>query len=208
MIDGINPVDKDSIASLKEAYKTIAGRIDLEARSAAAFELLSKPAAGTQDEPDMCLRLWVTSKTDDAVRLLESLLIAENLNDDQRRRVWLLIERTEGLEPEFFARVLPNVVGRDDCPRCVSEILECENQISATAATEHQRYSLGQGIVKAFRMSSSQEAKNRLAAWLKRLNVEGVLKELENYGQMSDDDIAVLDSHFGKSKQWRKVKQK
>jgi hypothetical protein len=208
MIDGVNPADKESIDSLQEAYKKIAARMDLDTRAGVAFDLLSKPATGTQDEPDLCLGLWITSKSEDAILLLESLLAADSLNDDQRRRVWLLIERAPGLEPELFARLLPNVAGRNDSPRCLSEMLRYERQISATATTEQQRYSLGQGIVKAFRVSSSQEAKNGLAAWLKRLNVEGVLKELLNYGEMSDDEIAVLDLHFGKSKQWKKVKQK
>src|SRR5690606_34642560 len=134
-------------------------------------------------------------------------LTADDLNDDQRRRVWLQIEQTEGLEAEFFAQVLPKIAVRDDSPRSVSEMLDFEEQISATATSQDKRYSLGQGLVKAFRASSSQEAKNRIAAWLKRLNVEGVLKELRDHGEMSEDEISILDSHFGKSKQWKKVKE-
>lgn len=138
--------------------------------------------------------------------MLESLVIADELNDDQRCRVWLQIEQTKGLEVEFFAKILPKVAGTDDCPRCVSQMLDFEKHIVATATNQEKRYSLGQGLVNAFRVSSSLDAKNRLAAWLKRLNVEGVLKELPNYGDMSEDEIAILDSQFGRSKEWRKVK--
>src|SRR5690606_569495 len=98
MIDGVNATNDESISSLAQAWKTIAGRMDLEDRVATGLGLLSKSANGTQDEPDLCLRLWIESKTDDAVSLLESLLTVDDLNDDQRRRVWLQIEQTEGLE--------------------------------------------------------------------------------------------------------------
>jgi hypothetical protein len=206
MVDGLPPNDDEAVTSLTDAWHTIAGRMDFDARVNTGLELLSKLANGTQDEPDLCLRLWITARDDDREQLLEALISASDLNDDQRRRVWLQIEQLTGLGTDFMFRVLPKVVGLNDSPQTVSELLDFEEQMTAKATSEDARYSLGQRLIEGFRASSSHEAKNRLAAWLKRLNVEPVIEELTKYGDLSDDEIAILDSQFKKSRHWKKVK--
>ena len=167
---------------------------------------LSKPSKGTQEAPDLCLELWIDARDDDHEPLLEALLIAEGLNDEQRRRVWLQIEHADGLGAEFLFRVIPKVVGLEESPQTVSELLDFEEQLSARATSEEQRYALGQRIVEAFRASSSQEAMNRLASWLKNLKVDAVLKELNQYGDLTEDEVAILESQFSTSRHWKKVK--
>jgi hypothetical protein len=110
------------------------------------------------------------------------------------------------LEGEFLFQLVPRVVGLGDNAKTVSGVLDFEKDITAKATNEDERFTLGKHLVEAFRASSSQEAKNRLAAWLKKLNVDAVLQELPKHGDLSEDEVGILDTHFAKSKQWRKVK--
>jgi hypothetical protein len=206
MIDDVNPNDDVDVVSLTDAWVIVAARMTNAGRINTGIALLSKPAKGAQNEPDLCLRLWIHARNDDRQQLLEALITAHGLNDNQRKRVWLQIERAEEVGDEFLGRVLPKIAGFSENPQTVSALLDFEGQITAKATSKHKLYSLGQRIVEAFRASSSVEAKNRFAEWLKRLEVDGVLNELAKYGEMSEDEIGILDGHFAKSKQWKKVR--
>jgi hypothetical protein len=205
IVDGLNSADSEVLLALTNVWRLLAARMALDERITTAEQLLSKAAVGTDDDPDICFRLWIDSKSEDRRQMLERLMESDAINDEQRRRVWLQCERN-GEIGHLFGHVLPKIASRNDSPLTISRMLDAESRIISAASTQDARYVLGQQIVQAFRSSSSSESKNRMASLLKRLEVEGVLKELTKYGDLSEDETAILDSHFSKSKHWKKIK--
>jgi hypothetical protein len=205
MCDGFDPKDDDSTASLKNTWSGIGLKLNYSERVDTARQLLSRSPISSADTPDSLLHLWVKSKSDEAAKLLEDLLVNDGLNDEQRRRVLLEIERQDLLSADFGERVIPALSGRNDCPQAFSLLMEFEVKITPTH--KDKKYALGQKLVESFRLTSSVESKNQLAAWLQRLETEGVLSEFGQYGEVSEEELSILDSHFGKSSKWRKAKQ-
>jgi hypothetical protein len=205
MCDGFDPADDESTASLKNTWSGIVKQMNYSVRVETARQLLSRSPVILANTPDYLLHLWVQSKSDDAGKLLEDLLVNDGLNDEQRRRALLEFERQDLLSSDFGERVIPALSRRTDCPQTFSLLMGFEVKI--TPAHKDKKYALGQKLVESFRLTSSVESKNQLAAWLQRLETEGVLSEFGQYGEVSEEELRIMDNHFGKSSKWRKAKQ-
>lgn len=206
MLEGLQPTDETGFTDLTTAWALLARRMDADERHQVGVSLLAHPAVGTPDQPDRCLYMWVNARSDDRETLLALLVADTSLNDEQRRRVWQLIEGDNSLGFTFLSAVLPKIAGLSDSPNTVSALLDSEKELTARAKSQDERYALGQRLIEAFRASSSHEAKNRIIAWIKRLNVDAVIEEITRYGELSEDEAAIVESQFSKSKHWKKVK--
>jgi len=178
-------------------------------RIAVTKEILGKTPKGTDQEPDLCLRLWMEVQQEHKADLLRGLVTGEGLNDDQRKRIWLQIERVAPkLGMEFFIGILPEIFKIQDAPETVRSVLEAEQEISEIFPPISDRYKLGSTLLKAFISSPSQETKNKLAAWIKNIDATSVLGDLKSMEETTEEDVEILKKHFPRSKYLDKIKVK
>ena len=72
------------------------------ATTGVAVAILAKPAHGPEDNPDRCLGIWLSHRPDVDGLAFEKLLTHEELLDEQRKRVWLQVEKTKDLSKSFY----------------------------------------------------------------------------------------------------------
>ncbi len=209
LMDHINPEEQDESNRLSKVWSHMAGIMTEDQRIAVTKGILGKTPKGTEQEPDLCVRLWMDVQQEHKVDLLRGLVTGEDLNDDQRKRIWLQIERiAPKLGMEFFISILPEILMIPDAPETVRSVLEAEQEISEIFPPISDRRKLGSTLLKAFISSPSQEAKNKLAAWIKNINAADVLGDLQSMEGITEEDLEMLKEHFPKSKRLDKIKMK
>ena len=209
LMDHINPEESDESNRLSKVWSHMAGIMTEDQRIAVTKEILGKTPKGTEQEPDLCLRLWMGVQQEHKVDLLRGLVTGEGLNDDQRKRIWLQIGRiVPELEMEFFIGILPEIFKIHDAPETVRSVLEAEQEISEIFPQISDRYKLGSTLLTAFISSPSQETKNKLAAWINNIDATSVIGDLKSMEETTKEDLEILKEHFPKSKHLDKIKVK
>jgi len=209
LMDHINPDEQDESNRLSKVWSHMEGIMTEDQRIAVTKEILGKTPKGTDQEPDLCLRLWMEVQQEHKADLLRGLVTGEGLNDDQRKRIWLQIERVAPkLGMEFFIGILPEIFKIQDAPETVRSVLEAEQEISEIFPPISDRYKLGSTLLKAFISSPSQETKNKLAAWIKNIDATSVLGDLKSMEETTEEDVEILKKHFPRSKYLDKIKVK
>ena len=209
LMDQINSEEPDESNRLSKVWAHMAGIMTEDKRIAATKEILGKTPKGTEQEPDLCVRLWMDAQQEHKVDLLRGLVTGEGLNDDQRKRIWLQIGQiVPELGMEFFIGILPEIFKIQDAPETVRSVLEAEQEISEIFPQISDRYKLGSTLLKAFISSPSQETKNKLAAWIHNVDAASVLGDLKIMGETTKEDLEILREHFPKLKHLDKIKVK
>lgn len=124
--------DEDLVAHLINTFKAISTEMSDDQRNETALLILQKPAKGSDERPDLCLEAWIDACSDGKKAILESLLLGEGLNDEQRKRVWLRIEKAhDELGTGFLMSVMPRLASVTDIPATASEMLEFAKSVSS-----------------------------------------------------------------------------
>jgi hypothetical protein len=190
---------------LRDAWRHISHQMPVDQRVTVATELLSEPPQGLPDEPDLGLRLWIDVQESDTRQVLRSLLIDAELNDEQTKRTWLQAERrAEALGGLFFTDVIPILVAWADGTETSRSIFDTRGTITGLFRSEDDRFDLGTTLLKALPDAPSLEAKNNLAQWIHELESRGVLGLLDSITALNNDDIDMIERHFGKLPEIRK----
>lgn len=207
MIDGISGSEESEFDAIRSAWSVIAERCSVEQQVHVATSLLNEAAKGTENEPDLCLDVWLEVTGENKRQVIEELLSNDDLNDEQHKRVWLHVEKTGELPKEFYLTAIPLVAARESDSATITEVLDSKEEVNLHFTTQQSRFDLGTQLVVAFRISSSTESKARLASWIKDLNVETVLSQLAGGEKLSSDEVELLRPHFEKARSWKKIEK-
>jgi len=192
-----NLSEEQEVGRLSETWYHIGKFSTSEHYRQTAIQILSTRAKGTEGEPDMALHLWLDVRQEYRAELFSDLLTSEELNDEQRRRVWLQVERVHSeLGKEFFIGILPKVLTSSDSVETVRGVFESEKIITKLFNSTADRYLLGKALVQAFLGAPSLETKNRAAGWIVRADAGAALRELEGLGSPTEEDLNILKEHF------------
>ncbi|MDF9408524.1 MAG: KAP family P-loop domain protein [Pelotomaculum sp. PtaB.Bin013] len=209
LMDQINIQEKEEIDQLKKAWSHIVGILNDEQRVATTKFILGKTPKGTEQEPDLCLQIWLDLQKMHKADLLKKSVTDIELNDEQRKRIWLLISRTsQELGNDFFISVLPEVFKLQEIPETARTIFETKEDINKLFTSKEEQYDLGVTLLRCFITVTSQVIKNKFAAWMKDLKVGAVFRNLRKYEELTEDDLAILISFFPESKLLDKIQRK
>lgn len=202
LMNGIDLNDDNQVALLERVWRHISQILEPESSVSITRDIISQPSRGTNQEPDKCLRLWLEVQSEKGKNALRTLLPDSSMNDEQRKRLWLQADHVASkLGQAFFTEMLPQVLQMSDSDEISRSVLESENTITKlfSESTDAKR-ALGKTLLESFAVAPNQTIKNGIASWLKRLKVDGVLKEIKSMGGITQDDIETLRVHFGKSR--------
>lgn len=203
---GIDLENENQVDNLAKIWQLISSLFTPEQNIESVRLILADSPKGKAQEPDLCLRLWLHS-IPGYESVIRGLLIDTTLSDDQRKRLWLqAIRETNHMGQDFFLQILPIVLQMPDSEATSTSILDSEQQISALfAESTEERRELGLVLLRALVATPSQTITNRIATWLHKLKVPGVLKELKGMDGVNETDIEALRSVFGNSGYMRKL---
>ena len=116
--------------------------------------------------------------------------------------IWLQIEdRIDLFGIEFLIDILPKIFASVEMPLTINAIFDAEKKITGIFDSSADRYKLGNEIlIESMIISESIDTKNRLAAWIKRLNNGAILRSLEKRTGISKEVIEALRRYYPKAK--------
>ena len=191
-----NTLGGDGLAKLSDAWSLLAPMLDDEHRLAVAEDVLATAPQVTATDPDAYLRAWIRAQGGNAATLAERLVLAPDLNDEQRRRVWGQIVRMAGdLGSSFFSRVMPDAFRLADAPATQRAILAERQVIERHYPSREDRHQLGIMIMRVLAVATTTESKQGLAAWLESLG-KGVLSGIEQVRELSRDDVEMIGRYL------------
>jgi hypothetical protein len=190
--------DEDDTAALIILLKVIRTKADADYLIGVCQEILRHQAHGTDEEPDSCFSGWLdTLDEGESSATLSAIVTDMALNDDQRKRVWLQIERQHTtLGQGFFMKVLPTILAFSEAAETIVEIFSFQEDVTSLFTDQDEKYELGKMLLQAFAESDSLAVSKGLARWLYQLNVSGVLGELE---APTEEKIEILSEHFAQT---------
>lgn len=206
--NGIDLGDETQAEYLAKAWQLISPLLTAEQQTEGTRLVLNAAPKGNSREPDLCLKLWLHSNSSHKP-IVRDLMADATLSDEQRKRLWLqVIEKASQLGQEFFLQMLPTILQIPDSEATSTSVLDSEQQVTTLfGASTEERHKLGLVLLGTLVAAPSHTTKNGIAAWLSRLKVSGVLKELQNINGVTETDIEVLKSFFGNNrylKKWSK----
>lgn len=206
LMDGIDPADEDGTKALLQAWSRMAGVLVPEQRVSVTLSILEKQPKGTDDEPDLCLRLWLEAQGETRADLLKEVLLSEGLNDEQRLRCWRQVERIiPDLGKDFFVAVLPKILGLPEAPRTTGAVSQARQAISALFTSTTEKNELGKALLTAFLATTSLATKRGISMWIKEDVGSSALRYLPQLGTLTEEDLEILAQDFPKSKHLQRL---
>jgi hypothetical protein len=207
LVNEVELGDENSLRRLRTAWSHFSGLASDDQKVEVSKSILNKDAKGTQDKPDLALALWIESQKDRKRVLLQSLIAEPSLNDSQRKRAWLQVEKyASELGSDFFATKLPEIFALPDSAETFDAVLQSKSTITALFDTKADQYKLAVSLVKSFTAASSMIAKNKLAEWLREIDNAAALKEIKKLDGVTDEDLEILRGYFPQAKFLKEMK--
>jgi hypothetical protein len=208
LMDGIDAADEAGTKALLQAWSCMARLLEPEQRVSVTLGILEKQPKGTNDDPDLCLRLWLDAQSETKADLLMKVLLSEGLNDEQRLRCWLQVERIiPNLDKDFFVAVLPEILGLPEAPRTTGAVLQARQAIGVLFTSTTEKNELGRCLLKGFLDTTSLATKRGIGEWIKEYIGPGILRHLSHLGQPTEEDLKVLAEQFPKAKALQKLQR-
>lgn len=210
LMNTISPGSPDEVRDLQTAWSYIAPHFSAEDLSEVTKHILASSVKGTPDQPDIFLWTWLKAAGEasrDMTRdMIRDLVTGDIPNDSQRRRLWLAIEAnlTE-LDHEYVLGIMEAVLRNDAAPETAAAVLESSDKITKLFPNDREKLTLGASLLRSFIDAPNITMKNRLAAWLKELGNEAVLKEVGTSVPATNEDLEILHNHFKRSRHLKKL---
>jgi hypothetical protein len=198
MSDGLDASEASQNELLNTAWRIIASRADLEYRVLTGFHILTQEVVNTDEQDDVYLDMWVRAKDGDHQQLMEALVTHQEIADKQRGRAWQQSER-HNFGVQFLDNTLPNVVNLEDSNVSIVEMIDASDKLLDSLSSRDEKYAVGKSAASSFMKTESADTKNRLAVLMKKVGNEKLLNELGNFGDVTREDLEILEQQFGKN---------
>jgi hypothetical protein len=193
LIESVNTDSEDDIEALKTAWNKFSTLTSADQDYKVLVRLLNKQAENSPEAPDLGVNLWTSSDGVSAEELLRRTALSEELNDEQRKRVWLEIERrAEALGSKFFLDLLPSYFRLSESLQAQQEALSSKSktEISALFDAREEEQELALTLVKSLQVASTTNLKRKLARWV------GELEAPSHLITQLDQDLSPQDKEF------------
>lgn len=207
LADSIDWADAEAVTAIGNIWSLAAKAMPDDSRNTVTQLLLVAAPRNVEAQADMAIVAWLDAQPDLGEMTIRSLLQRDDVLDEHKTRLWLqVIRRAETLGAAFFIDVLPVVVTHANSAGTSARVFDDEAVITAQLLSEDQRSRLSRDLMTAWSDIKTNTIKSRLAAYCAKLAGKGALKGLD-LEQFSDDDLVVLENHFGTSKEITRARQ-
>ena len=133
---------------LPKAFESISKSMSADQRLETSKLILKKPSKSGDGKNDFCFGAWLQSSPPDQGNTLRSLVLDDELNDEQRKRAWLQIESIhDELGRDFFATLLPLLFEATEITETLGEALSFKGHISAKFKTADEKHTLALSLI-------------------------------------------------------------
>jgi len=188
-------VDKE-VSRLVSAWSHISTLQDMAAQSETIRHILAKGVVG---DNDAAVSLWLEQCTDRAGVLTSAFRDSEN-NDDARARLWAAaLRQRDKLEQGFYLESLRFLLPLPDSEQTARSIDDSKEELAPLFAAASDRAELASTLIcEVFPKAPTNTVKGIAAKWARELDGHAPVKKLDA-GEMTMNDLEILEAHFGTS---------
>ena len=207
LIDAIDWTNDEQQTLLSNTWSIVSESQVSEDLIHSTNRILEKGVRGPEDEPDRALRLWLESQGESISDVLKSAITQVGLIDIHRKRLWQQASRlAESLGSGFFLDVIPSIVVLSPIEETADSLFLDYDRISETLGSTDNRAEMSQHLMKLFPEVATKTVKSLIVDWCKNLNGGASLRVL-THESLTDDDMSILESHFGNTQELKKLKK-
>ncbi|ANC45093.1 P-loop NTPase fold protein [Pandoraea pnomenusa] len=207
LAESIDWGDAEAVTTIRSVWSSVAKAMPDDSRSEVTRLLLVSGPRNVETVADIAIVAWLDVQPDEGDLTLRSLLPRNEVSDEHKARLWQqVIRRADTLAPAFFMDILPSVVRQADIPRTSELVFDNEEVITSQLQGDDQRAKLARNLIAEWSEIKTNTIKSRVAAYSAKLAGKGALKGVE-LEQFSDDDLTILENHFGTSKDIARIRR-
>lgn len=207
LAESIDWADEEAVATIRNVWSSVAKVMSDDSISEVTRLLLASAPRNVDTLADIAIVAWLDIQSDEGELALRSLLLRNDVSDEHKARLWQqVIRRAATLGSVFFTDILPGVVTQTDIPRASELIFDNVEAIAPELREDAQRAKLARNLMATWSEIKTNTIKSRVAAYSAKLAGKGALKGFD-LEQISDDDLTILENHFGASKEFSRVRR-
>ncbi len=206
LVTTIDVNNDQQTSALTRAWRSVSQAMSPDARVAMLRTILSRGVVSSTSEADVCLRVWLDVQDDDGKVLLHNTLPAQDIPDEQRSRVWRqAVSRGDGLGPEFFIEIVPQVIVLPNLALTGPAVFEDEQRIKAILGERKNHSRFSRALMDVFTEAKSTTVKGQICKLCYALVGDAVLK---SFGpkSLTPEEFAIVEGVFGDSAEVRRLK--
>ena len=193
--------DNDKMKALKGVWEEVGALYRTEQRVTVAERLLEENPIEQEGSSDAALNAWLDVMPAVDEILLRLVKQSEKQNKAQCKRIGEQIaHRVANLSVDFFCATLPEFGRQSRWSDVLRRMQQVAEEVNALCNSEKERSQLGRSLLRTLVATNSVEMKNQYAEWIKQLDAEAVLKEIDNTEGVTDDDRDALGRVFKNSR--------
>lgn len=214
LAEAINFTDELQVNQLEKTWKSIIPNLPMSDYLEITTAVLLKGSFGNTADPDLAFTVWCRVLQGGAFSELKTLLFGNEINDEQRRRVFTQLvqvsQDTKGSKE--LSQLAVQLLKTPDSPLCWTAVNAFRPQINRQLQTQEDKLEYSKLLLSELPSAASETAKGLMATWAKTLGTDAVLKDVRP-SDLSESDLAIIAKSFGPSrimtglqKRWENLK--
>jgi len=207
LITSIDGKDAAHLSALQRTWMRVSQEMDTKTNADTFRALLVSNPVTTFDETDAGLKIWLTVQADAGESLLSASLIASDITDEQRLRLWRQAsQRAEKFDAEFLIRAISKLLTLSPIEMTAKAVFDDRERITSVLGTKENQSKLARELMNAFSEAKTNTVKTEICNYCLALAGQAVLKSLAPVN-LSSDEFKIIETIFTKSSELTRLRQ-
>jgi hypothetical protein len=207
LILSIDGSKEEQLSALKQTWMHVSRSMDAKDNADTFRVLLTSNPVTTFDETDAGITIWLDSQTDAGKSLLSASLIAKDIMDEQRLRLWRQASRrAEKFGAEFLLSAVPAVLVLSPIEMTATALFNDKERLTALLKTSENQSKLARELMIAFPSAKTNTVKTEIANYSSALAGQAVLKSFKP-GNLTSDEFKIIEGVFTKSSELSRLQK-
>jgi len=194
LMNPINPEDLEGVKNLQSVWQFFADKFNPDQYMKVVCTLIESPAKSINTQPDGFLSLWCDQIESDLPSIFEKLSENEQLNSEQKLRVWKQLEKRLTSYP--LATVVTLVKRALLCnEETAKSVLDVSSDLVDQFESKDSKHELATVLLMVFPDALNLDSKNKIAQWIKSIGNQTIFKTLKK-GDLDPSDVEILLQNF------------
>lgn len=206
--DAIGWETTDEVDWLAQAWNNAIQNLNLAERLDATLQILAKGQFGSTELPDQGLTLWTRSLGNHAYEVLKQAVLAPEITDEGRRRLWRqIVTLSTKPAPKDLINLTVQILLLTSVPETAAAVTSELEKIALQLTDQADRYNIAVLLLKNIPQCSSMTIKANLALLAHQLGTQAVLQSVDETA-LNEDDLQVIAESFGKGRELTKLQRR
>lgn len=189
--------NSDHLDALQKAWKSIAANKNGPAPNEVLVRLLQQGPQGSEEQPDLAIRMWLQSQEDKGQKLMTEVLEEDALEDIHRRRLWAYaIERVKELGAPFFLSMIPKISALSNADQTIKAVFDDFTIVISVLNSQDLKSEMAVRLMDVFSVAATNSTKGRIAEASNHLVNQAALKNFKPKS-LHKDEFDILSAIFG-----------